>query len=225
MERGLVEHLDEPAISLCLYGFLCIFGIQYIYGKSSSSSLVSIPNEVSTDLWLSSTSNEEKSVRLYVGFPGSELKLVRTPLNVHFTAFKSIFLSLYAHITSDECHAWFHLNAASLAVRNAEQVNIIKNSYPRLDSNHQYRTSCIPACPSNHSATETVDNMRLELLQYLFTLRYYKYSVPCAKGYRENENKIIAYLQFCDWYHFNTRWLTQKKKFIMSYVSMTISTE
>ena len=32
------------------------------------------------------------------------LKLVRTPLNVHFTAFKSIFLSLYAPITSYECH-------------------------------------------------------------------------------------------------------------------------
>ena len=60
-----------------------------------------------------------------------QLKLVRTPLNVYFTAFKSSFLSLYAHINSDECHAWFHLNAASSAVRNAEQVNITKNSYPR----------------------------------------------------------------------------------------------
>ena len=75
--------------------------------------------------------------------------------------------------------------------------------------------------PLNHSATKTVDDKRLELLQYLFTLRYYKNSVPCAKGYTENENKIIAYLQFGDWYHLNTRWLTQKKKFIMSYMSMT----
>ena len=58
------------------------------------------------------------------------LKLVRTPLNVYFTAFKSIFLSLYAPITSDECHAWFHLNAASPAARNAEQVNITQNSCP-----------------------------------------------------------------------------------------------
>ena len=40
-----------------------------MYGKSSSSSLVSIPNEVRADLWLSSTSDAEKSVRLYVGFP------------------------------------------------------------------------------------------------------------------------------------------------------------
>ena len=44
-----------------------------MYGKSSSSSLVSIPNEVRTDLWLSSTSDAERAVRLYVGFPGSEL--------------------------------------------------------------------------------------------------------------------------------------------------------
>ena len=56
----------------------------------------------------------------------------------------------------------------------------------------------------------------------LFTLWYYKSSVPCAKGYTENENKIIANLQFSDWYHLNTRWLTQKKKFIMSYMSITI---
>ena len=49
MDRGLVEHSDEPAMNLCLYGFLCIFGIQYMYGKSSSSSLVSIPNDVRTE--------------------------------------------------------------------------------------------------------------------------------------------------------------------------------
>ena len=44
-----------------------------MYGKSSSPLLVSIPNEVRTDLWLSSTSDAERSVKLYVGFPGSEL--------------------------------------------------------------------------------------------------------------------------------------------------------
>ena len=79
-----------------------------------------------------------------------------------------------------------------------------------------------PACTSNPSATETVDDLVLELLQYLLTLRHYKNSVPCAKSYTENENKIIAYLQSGDWYHLNTRWITQKKKFILSYVSMTI---
>ena len=71
MDRGLVEHLDEPAMNLFLYGFLCIFGIQYVHGKSNSLSLVSIPNEVRTNLWLYSTSDAEKSVRLYVGLPGS----------------------------------------------------------------------------------------------------------------------------------------------------------
>ena len=44
-------------------------------------------------------------------------------------SFKVIFLSLslYAPITSDECHAWFHLNIASQAARNTEQMNITKN--------------------------------------------------------------------------------------------------
>ena len=46
MDRGLVEHLDEPEMNLCLYGFVCIFRIQYMYCKSSLSSLVSISNEV-----------------------------------------------------------------------------------------------------------------------------------------------------------------------------------
>ena len=40
--------------------------------------------------------------------------------------------------------------------------------------------------------------MLLELLQYLCTLRYYKNPVSCAKGYTENENKIIANFQFGD---------------------------
>ena len=64
--KGLVEHLDEKAINLCLYGFLCIFEIhyKYMYDKYSSSPRVSIPNEVKTDLWLSSTSDAEKSVRV-----------------------------------------------------------------------------------------------------------------------------------------------------------------
>ena len=41
--------------------------------QEKSSSHDSIQNEVKTDLWLSSTYDAEKSVRLYVGFPGSEL--------------------------------------------------------------------------------------------------------------------------------------------------------
>ena len=63
-------------------------------------------------------------------------------------------------------------------------------------------TFCFPACTSNPSATETDDDLILELLQYLLTLRHYKNPVPCAKGYRENENKIIAYLQSGDWLPF-----------------------
>ena len=44
-----------------------------MYSKSCSSSLVSIPNEVRSNLWLSSTSDAEKSMRLYLRFPGKEL--------------------------------------------------------------------------------------------------------------------------------------------------------
>ena len=58
MDRGLVEHLEEQAMNWCLYGFLCIFGIQYTY--------VCMPNVVVQH------SDAEKSVRLYVGFPESE---------------------------------------------------------------------------------------------------------------------------------------------------------
>ena len=98
------------------------------------------------------------------------------------------------------------------------QKNLI---YGRIRTTN-FGTSCFPACTSNPSATETVDDLILEFLQYLLTLWYYKNSVSCAKGYRENENKIIADLQFGDWYHLHTRWLTQKKTFILSYKSMTI---
>ena len=37
-ERGLVEHLAESALYLCLYGFLLILGTQYSLGRSISSS-------------------------------------------------------------------------------------------------------------------------------------------------------------------------------------------
>ena len=36
-----------------------------MYGKSSSSSVVCIPNEVRTDLWLSKTSDAEKTKFVY----------------------------------------------------------------------------------------------------------------------------------------------------------------
>ena len=43
-----------------------------MYDKSNSSSVVCFPKEVRTDLWLSKTFEAEKSIRLYVGFPGSK---------------------------------------------------------------------------------------------------------------------------------------------------------
>ena len=56
----------------CIYVYMD-FGIQYMYCKSISSPLVSIPKELRTNWSLSSTSDAEKSMRLYVGFPGSDL--------------------------------------------------------------------------------------------------------------------------------------------------------
>ena len=41
--------------------------------KSGISSLVSIPKEITTNLWFSSTSGAKKSERLYIGYLGSEL--------------------------------------------------------------------------------------------------------------------------------------------------------
>ena len=90
-------------------------------------------------------------------------------------------------------------------MRNAEQVNITKKFFSTVEFEPPTPHLFFLVRPSNHSATETVDDTRLDLLQYLFTLRYYKNSVPCAKAYTENEIKIIAYLQFGDGYHLNTR--------------------
>ena len=146
---------------------------------------------------------------------------MRTPLNVYLTAFKSNFLSLCTYylgwmsclISFERCQSNCEERGTSehykklLSTVGFEPLNTAPLVFQRV--------------PLNHSATETVDDMWIELLQYLFTLRYYKTSVPCAKGYTENENKIIADLQFGDWYHLNTRWLTQKKKFFMFYMSMT----
>ena len=63
--------------------------------------------------------------------------------------FKIIFFSLHAPITSDECHAWFHLNAASPAVSNTEQGNITKKIvHDKIRSTNTARPPVY-----NHSAT------------------------------------------------------------------------
>ena len=145
---------------------------------------------------------------------------MRTPLNVYFTAFKSSFLSLCTYkLGWMSCLISFERCQSSCEERGTSE------HYKKFLSTVGFE----PPSPaplvfqrvhSYPSATETVDDLILELLQYLLTLRHYKNPVPCAKGYRENENKRIAYLQSGDWYHLNTRWITQKKKFIMSYVSL-----
>ena len=63
---------------------------------------------------LPSKNKKKKKKRMY------SLKLVRTPLNVFTSRFLKLSFSLCAPITSDECHAWYLLNAASPAARNTE---------------------------------------------------------------------------------------------------------
>ena len=61
------------------------------------------------------------------------LKLVRTNLNycILGTSTATIFLSNdhfpYASITSDECHAWFHLYGTSRPGRNVSKATKFKN--------------------------------------------------------------------------------------------------
>ena len=73
-ERGLVEHLAEPAICLCLYGFLWSLGIQYSLGRSISSSGREIPNVSVTEWWFWRISSLDIAVRLYVLIPSSSIK-------------------------------------------------------------------------------------------------------------------------------------------------------
>ena len=69
-----------------------------------------------------------------------------------------IFLSDYAPITSDECHARFHLNAASPAARNTEQVKITKNlAHGKIWTTNTVRSPCYKS---------TVITTRLQLAWY-----------------------------------------------------------
>ena len=47
-------------------------------------------------------------------------------LPFYYDAILNISLFLCAPITSDECHAWFHFNAACAAAMNMEQAKITK---------------------------------------------------------------------------------------------------
>ena len=65
--------------------------------------------------------------------------------------FEIIFLSLYATYTSDECHAWFHLYAASpgTSSRNTEQAKIKRgkifvHSRIRTLTQHSIQTTSPP---------------------------------------------------------------------------------
>ena len=49
----MVVHFADPVMQHCLYGFLLSLGIQFIDGRSQSSSLIERPKEYITYLWFS----------------------------------------------------------------------------------------------------------------------------------------------------------------------------
>ena len=56
LDNSVVEHFDDPAMNLALYGVLWSFGIQYKLGKSFWSSLVLMLKCIMNDLWLAKIS-------------------------------------------------------------------------------------------------------------------------------------------------------------------------
>ena len=69
--KGFIEDLGDATINLALIGVLCIFGIQYIFGKRwFSSSMFSMPNfNLRSLMLLLIISSLEKSVTMrYVLF-------------------------------------------------------------------------------------------------------------------------------------------------------------
>ena len=74
MDSGWVKHLAEPEINESMFIGIFVHPCNPVnIWQISLSSFVYVPKEVSPDLWLSSISDAEKYVRLYVGLPGSEL--------------------------------------------------------------------------------------------------------------------------------------------------------
>ena len=82
------------------------------------------------------------------------LKLVRTNLNYHWTTppFTKMYSSLYAPITLDECHSWFHFHRASPAASSTEQAKFLVHigirthawrRQSKITSPTSYRTSNI----------------------------------------------------------------------------------
>ena len=127
MDRDLVEHLNRQWI--CVYvNFCASLESNICMANSISSSLVSIQNEMGTDLWLSRTSDTENSVRLHVGFQGSELKLycrylyTRPCMINHIWGLKQLWLQVNGH-------AWFHLQRLRWPVRNGEKAKNSKWKY------------------------------------------------------------------------------------------------
>ena len=92
-----------------------------------------------------------------------DLKLVRTPLNVYFTAFKSIFLSLCTYYLG-----WMSCLISFERCQSSCEERGTSDHYKKFLSTVGFEPSntasfIFQRVPLYHSATETVDIMRLEL--------------------------------------------------------------
>ena len=141
---------------------------------------------------LTTTDNSSHLAKRFAvsGYIYGALKASAHSLFVYFTAFKSTFLSLSMHLLP--CINVMLDFIWTLPVQLRGTLN--KWTLQKILVHGRIRTTNIASLdfqhvPLTHSAIGAVDDMWLELLQYLFTFRYYKNSVSCAKGYTENENK------------------------------------
>ena len=95
--------------------------------------------------------------------PIKRLKLVRTPLNVYFTAFKSIFLSLSL------CTYYLVWMSCLISFERCQSIceeHGTSEHYKKILVHGRFRTTnaapfVFQRVPSNHSATGAVDDMRL----------------------------------------------------------------
>ena len=127
------------------------------------------------------------------------LKLVRAHINYRFTTpqFFKNHLSLYAPITSDECHCWFHLYGLSQAAWNEKQTKISKMKYscPQWDLNSQpsdYESNVLSTWPSRLVENDTF----LSWCYYTFSKYSIGTSISITKSGMCEINRVCIVVYF-----------------------------
>ena len=124
--------------------------------------------------------------------------------------FLKISFSLYASITSDECHARFHLNASSPAARNTEQVNITKHS------NLQHLTaSRLQVHRHNYSDTTRLMWEGIKCPWNLYLYAGLKINLKCVCIYGINNMSVVFHYSLITYQYC-------KKKTVIKYLHWSI---